>query len=219
MRFLQPQYFKLFFLLVALVPLWFYYVSIKRKTRISLGDSRPLRRISHLSSLKREWGRYLLFNLVLAALIFALAHPQLSRERRVSEPRKMDIVFLLDTSPSMRAQDVQPSRLERALDVIGRFSRKKLPHDRVALVSFSGGSLILSYLTEDPNNVLYYLDYLRDDHYLSLGTNIGRALKNGLTVIAKEAEANPETTNHKKVFILLSDGEDHGKELEGAVQE
>jgi Ca-activated chloride channel family protein len=131
----------------------------------------------------------------------------------------MDIVFLLDTSPSMRAQDVLPSRLERALQVIGGFSRKKPPHDRIGLVSFSGGSLILSYLTEDPNNILYYLDYLRDDNYLSLGTNIGRALKSGLTVIAKELEVSPEATNNKRVFILLSDGEDHGKELEGAVQE
>ena len=219
MLFLYPEYLKLLFLLIALLPFWLYYLSTKRKTRLSLGDSPPLRRISHLSSLGRDGLRYSLVNLVLAAITFALAHPQWTREKRVSEPRKMDIVFLLDTSPSMRAQDIQPSRLERALEVIGSFSRKKLPHDRLGLVSFSGDSLILSYLTEDSTNIHYYLDYLRGDTALSMGTNIGRALKNGLTVMAKELEVDPASVLHKRVFILVSDGEDHGKELEGALEQ
>ncbi|MBI4488216.1 MAG: VWA domain-containing protein [Deltaproteobacteria bacterium] len=219
MRFLQPQYLKLFFLLIALLPLWLYHLSYKHKMRLGLGDSRPLRGISHLSSLWSVCGRYLLLNLVLASLIFALAHPQRIREMRAPHPKKMDIVFLLDISPSMRAKDILPSRLERALEVIGSFSRKKLPHDRIGLVSFSGGSLILSYLTEDPDNILYYLKYLKDDASLSLGTNIGRALKNGLTIITKESEVSPEAAQHKRVFILVSDGEDHGAELESAVRE
>jgi len=105
------------------------------------------------------------------------------------------------------------------LEVIGVFSRKKLSHDRIGLVSFAGSSLILSYLTEDPNNILYYLDYLKEDTTLSLGTNIGRALTNGLTVISKEVEASPQAARNKKVFILVSDGEDHGTELESAVRE
>lgn len=219
MRFLYPQYFKLLYLLVALFPLWLYHLSTKHKTRLGLGAGRPLRNISHLSSLGRESVRYLMLNLILAALIFALTHPQLTREKAVSEPKKMDIVFLLDSSPSMRADDIKPSRLQRALEVIGTFSRKKLPHDRIALVSFSAGSLILSYLTEDPNNIHYYLDYLRDEIMPSFGTNIGRALKNGLTVLTKELEVTPEAALHKRVFILVSDGEDHGKELESAIQE
>ena len=219
MKFLYPEYLKLLLLLVGLLPLCLYHLYTKHRTRLGLGDSLPLRRISHPSPLWREGMRYLLLNLVLAALVFALAHPQLIRETKVSEPKKMDIVFLLDTSPSMRANDILPSRLERALEVIASFSRKKLSHDRIALISFSAGSVILSYLTEDPNNILYYLDYLRGETSVSPGTNIGRALQNGLAVIAKESEVSPEAAHHKRVFILLSDGEDHGKELEGAVRE
>jgi Ca-activated chloride channel family protein len=219
MKFLYPQYLKLFFLLVALVPFWLYSIQTKQKTRRSLGVGQPLRRISRFSSLAKDWGKCLLLNLVMGALILALAHPQWIQEKKVPQPGIMDIVFLLDASPSMRASDVQPSRLARALEVIGVFSRKKLSHDRIGLVSFAGGSLILSYLTEDPNNILYYLDYLKEDTTLSLGTNIGRALTNGLTVISKEAEASPQAARNKKVFILVSDGEDHGTELESAVRE
>ncbi len=163
--------------------------------------------------------RCLLLNMVMAAIILALAHPQLIQEKKVPQPGVMDVVFLLDTSPSMRAGDIQPSRLARALDVIGVFSRTKLPNDRIGLVSFSGNSMIVSYLTDDSSNILYYLDYLKDDTTLSHGTNIGRGIRNGLTVIAKEVELVPEAARNKKVFILLSDGEDTSSELEAAVKE
>ena len=105
------------------------------------------------------------------------------------------------------------------MDVIASFSRKMLPHDRIGLVSFSSSSLILSYLTEDPHNIFYYLDYLRDETTVSLGTNIGQALRHGLAILTRELEVNPQASLHKRVFILVSDGEDHGKELESAVEE
>jgi Ca-activated chloride channel homolog len=219
MRFLQPQYLKLFFLLAALVPLWLYFLYTKQRTRLRLGHGRALKRISRLSPLWKDCGRYLLLNLVLAGLIVALAHPQRVRERKITQPKRMDIVFLLDTSPSMRAQDVPPSRLERAVEVIGSFAHKKLLDDRVALVTFAEASLILSYLTEDPNNILYYLDYLKSDTTLSYGTNIGRAIKSGLTVITKEFEVRPQAAGYKRVFILVSDGEDHGSELQASLGE
>lgn len=219
MVFLQPEYFKLFYLLAFLAPLWLFYFFSKRNTRNRLGAASPLRKISHLHSLWRDWSRYLLVNLALAALVLALAHPQLIREKQIGQPEKMDVVFLLDSSPSMRAEDVPPSRLERALEIVGRFARKKPLQDRIGLVSFASGSLILSYLTEDTSNVLYYLNYLKDDPSFSSGTNIGRAIQNGLTVLSRDVELYPEVARKKTIFILISDGEDHGNELESATRE
>jgi Ca-activated chloride channel family protein len=118
----------------------------------------------------------------------------------------------------MKAADIQPSRLERALEVVGAFSRTKLPNDRIGLVSFAGNSMIVSHLTEDANNILYYLDYLKDTP-LSPGTNIGRGIRNGLTVVRKETEMSPGAARNKKVFILLSDGDDNSSELDAAVNE
>jgi Ca-activated chloride channel family protein len=219
MVFLHPEYFKLFYLLAFLAPLWLFYFFSKRNTRQRLGPGSPLHKISHLHSLWRDGARYLLVNLALAGLVLALAHPQLIREKRVPQPERIDVVLLLDNSPSMRAEDIPPSRLERALEIVGRFARNKPPQDRVGLVSFASGSLILSYLTEDPLNILYYLDYLKDDSSFSPGTNIGRAIQSGLAVLSRDADLSPELTRHKKVFILISDGEDHGHELESAVRE
>ena len=218
MVFLQPEYFKLLFLLAFLVPFWLFYFFTKRNSRKLLGAGSPLRQISHLPSLWRDGSRYLLVNLALVALVFALAQPQLVREKQVGQPEKIDVVFLLDNSPSMRAEDVLPSRLERALEIVGRFARNKPAQDRIGLVSFASGSLILSYLTEDPSNVLYYLNYLKDDSSFNPGTNIGRAIQNGLTVLARDAELYPQAPRKKRIFMLISDGEDHGDELEGAVR-
>jgi len=218
MVFLQPEYFKLFFLLVLLVPLWLFYFFSKRRARKRLGTAGPVRQISYLHSLWREGTRYLLINLALVALVLALAHPQLIREKRVGQPEKIDVVILLDNSASMRAEDVPPSRLERALEIVGRFARNKPSQDRIGLVSFASSSLILSYLTEDTSNILYYLNYLKDDASFNSGTNIGRAIQNGFAVLARDAELYPDVARKKKVFILVSDGEDHGDELESAVR-
>lgn len=218
MIFLQPEYFKLFFLLALLAPLWLFYFFSKVNARKRLGAAGPVHKISHLHSLWRDGTRYLVMNLALTALVLALAHPQLIREKQVGQPEKMDVVFLLDNSPSMRAEDVPPSRLERALEIVGRFARNKPPQDRIGLVSFSSGSLILSYLTEDPSNVLYYLNYLKNDSSFNPGTNIGRAIQNALTVLERDAELYPQAPRKKRIFILISDGEDHGDELEGAVR-
>ena len=219
MVFLQPEYFKLFFLLALLVPFWLFFFFSKCNARKRLGAAGPVRQISYLRSLWRDWARYLLINLSLAALVFALAHPQLIREKRVAQPEKMDVVFLLDNSPSMRAEDVPPSRLERSLEIVGRFTRNKPSQDRVGLVSFASGSLILSYLTEDSSNILYYLNYLKDDSTFNPGTNIGRAIQNALAVLSRDAEVSPQVNRRKRIFILISDGEDHGDELEKAVRD
>jgi Ca-activated chloride channel family protein len=119
----------------------------------------------------------------------------------------------------MRARDIAPSRLVRATEVIGEFIQKKFPDDRFGLVSFTGNSLVLSYLTADPNNLLFYLEYLRGQEIGQYGTNIGGALKSGRQVLDRQQEIEPASKKNKKVFILLSDGEDHGEELEAEIKE
>lgn len=215
MRFLQPQYLYLLLLLGLLFPLWLYRTARLRRAR--LAASAPVRALSLPSSTAADAALFLCMSLSMTALVMALAQPQWVREVVNPQLKKMDLVFLIDTSPSMRAEDIRPSRLDRALEVIAAFCDRKPDHDRIGLVAFTGGSVILSYLTEDANNIRYYLNYLHDDHVQRLGTNIGRALSNGLTVLNKEAEINPQAAFNKRVFILISDGEDHGTELSNAV--
>ncbi|MEA2992876.1 MAG: Ca-activated chloride channel [Alphaproteobacteria bacterium] len=215
MRFLQPQYLFLFLLLLVLLPLSFYRLS--RTLRLRSAASAPLRKLSRLSSGSSDIAIYLSGILALVALIVVLAQPQWVRQVIIPEFKKMDLVFLVDTSPSMRSEDIRPSRLQRALEVIAAFCDHKPPQDRIGLIAFTGKSVVLSYLTEDPDNIRYYLNYLRQDKVMRLGTNIGRALNTGLSVLNQEREIDRTAAEHKRVFILISDGEDHGAELADAV--
>lgn len=215
MRFLQPNYLYLLLLPAALFPLWLFRVTRVRRARVLA--SAPVRNLSSPSSTTADVAIFLALTLALASLVMALAQPQWVHQVINPQFRKMDLIFLIDTSPSMRAEDIRPSRLDRALEVIAAFCDRKPEHDRIGLVAFTGGSVVLSYLTEDANNIRYYLNYLHDDRIQRLGTNIGRALTNGLTVVNKEKEIDPAAANNKRVFILISDGEDHGAELNSAV--
>ena len=218
MTFLQPGFLHLGWGLLALSAWCVYSLGSLARARKRLGagvrnlTSRP-------SAIWRRGLQLTIGLLMLGCLIVALARPQVMNERSVADLRKLDVVLLLDTSPSMRAQDIYPSRLARATEVIGTFIQKKLSDDRFGLVSFSENSLVLSYLTPDPNNIDFYLDYLRNQGVLQYGTNIGGALKNAIVVLSRQAEIEPAMRTNKKVFILLSDGEDYGDELKFALQE
>jgi Ca-activated chloride channel homolog len=160
---------------------------------------------------------------VFAALIAAVAQPRVQRDARRPVKRRQDVVFLLDASPSMRARDVHPSRIERAKEEIRHFvaDRGDLV-DRIGLVTFAGSSVITSYLTAELDDVAFYLDFMEVVPSVSYGTNFGAALTGGLALVSKEAEAakkeGREDTS-QKVFFLLSDGEDFGLELEQAIRQ
>lgn len=179
-----------------------------------------VRRSYYLSLMGTETFKYLGLTLIMVALILALSQPQIETEQVVEERAGVDAVIVLDLSFSMLAEDIVPTRLQKAKDVIRDFIIRKRSEDRIALVSFSETSLILSYLTRDPENLLFYLDYMEPNY----GTNIGRALKSGLRVFEREDEIRPQgnETNGdsvtNRIMVLISDGEDHGRELEEAVK-
>jgi Ca-activated chloride channel family protein len=147
-----------------------------------------------------------------AALVFALARPQALLASRTPEYERQDLVVILDRSASMRAHDIPPSRFTRAtLEVRNFLTHKPEAIDRVALVGFAGASLVLSYLTSDMNTLFFYLDWIDGDPTTLLGTNIGAALTSAREVAQKD---NRPT---RKIFLIVSDGEDYGEDLEKAL--
>src|SRR5689334_6830179 len=114
MRFLQPDYLYLLLLLAVLFPLWLYRTARLRRARYAA--SAPVRKLSSPSSTTADFAVFVCMALSLAALAVALAKPQWVREIINPQLKKMDLVFLIDTSPSMRGEDIRPTRLDRALE-------------------------------------------------------------------------------------------------------
>ncbi|HKE25611.1 MAG TPA: VWA domain-containing protein [Bryobacteraceae bacterium] len=218
MTFLHPEYLKLGWVLLALAVWCGFSLRSLQQARRRLGGA-LYNLTSRPSSLARRGAHMLLLVTVLGCLVLALARPQRAVYHLVAGYRHIDAVILLDASPSMRARDIEPSRLVRSTEVIGSFLGKKPAGDRIGLISFAENALVLSYLTADTGNILFYLDYLRDRDTLQYGTNIGGALKSAMTLFTRQGEREPESRGNKKVVILLSDGEDHGEELKSEMRE
>jgi Ca-activated chloride channel homolog len=150
--------------------------------------------------------------LAAAALVFALMRPQALLAHRVPDYERQDLIVMLDRSLSMHARDILPSRFSRAtLELRNLLRQKPEGIDRVGLVGFADGALVLSYLTGDVESLLFYLDWLDGESSVLFGTNIGASLKSAMDIAKKDDRPT------RKRFLLVSDGEDHGTELNTAL--
>ncbi len=208
MRFLRLDFAAWWEILPVLVACWALRVTYVRRVR--RGQTPPLRlaRLSRRSGWAREASVLGASIVAAGALVFALVRPQALLAQRTPELERQDLILMLDRSASMRAHDIQPSRFSRATLEIRNFLQHKPDGvDRVGLVGFADASLILSYLTKDVDNIAFYLDWIDHDPQTLLGTDIGAALKSALDVARKD-----DRPTHK-IFLLVSDGEDYGEEL------
>jgi len=134
-------------------------------------------------------------------LVFAASGPQIGTRLAPVERKGVDLVFAIDVSQSMDAEDVKPSRLEKAKFEVGQMVHK-LKGDRVALVVFAGTSYLYLPLTTDYEAVLLFLDGIDTGLIPTQGTDLSLAIQTGLSAFTEESE-------HYKVFVLITDGEDH----------
>jgi len=215
MEFARQEYFWLLLVIPFVIPLWGIGLWHQRRMRLRFGNIDNLQSISRISWSGREWFRGSLFVGALGLMALGLAYPRaIARELRAI-PTPTDLVFLLDTSPSMYGRDMDPSRLGRAERIIQRFIYLKQPQDRYGLIAFNWTSVVLSYLTSDPQSILLYFDYLNQQDTPQPGTNVGSVLTNAMRLVATEQEIEPEAAKKRRfVFVLLSDGDDTAHELE-----
>jgi Ca-activated chloride channel family protein len=143
------------------------------------------------------------FRLALLALLGLLAwmDPRLGDESVQIERRGLDVVLCLDTSRSMLAGDMEPSRLARALQDIRAVLPKLDRGDRAGLVVFAGQARLWIPLTHDVDSFRGLLDDVDTDVVKTGGTDIAAALRKALEIVDAE---NVATT----AVVLLTDGED-----------
>ena len=140
--------------------------------------------------------------LALGCLVVALARPAWDAVEEEVSQRGRDVVFLLDVSRSMLAQDLPPSRLERAKLAI-RDATDQLDGDRVALAVFAGSTVVKCPLTLDYSFFRMALDDVSGHSVARGGSLIGDGLR---TVLGEVFDA--KRSNYRDI-VLITDGEDH----------
>ncbi len=200
MNFAAPIW--LYLIPVVLLVLWggFHLAGAARRKQLSsFAADRLLGGLLRSYSPTRRRFKHILIALGLTLLLLALARPQFGYTWRDTTARGIDVLFVLDTSKSMLAEDIRPNRMERAKYAIMDFTRK-LQGDRVGLVAFAGNAFLQCPLTLDYGAFELSLEAINTDIIQHGGTDIARALQ--------EAEnAFRENSNHK-IIILMTDGED-----------
>lgn len=151
-----------------------------------------------------------LLGVVVLGLALALARPRWGAVEQTVERTGVDVVFVLDTSLSMATRDVAPSRLWVAQSLIRALVRR-LPGERMALVQAEGDGVVMAPLTVDSAVIDLLLDAVAPGSLPMPGT----ALASGL---ARAAELFPEGSEGHRAIIVLSDGEDHGSDLDRALE-
>jgi Ca-activated chloride channel family protein len=157
--------------------------------------------LGRLAGGRGGWAPLVLGTTALLAAV-GVAGPRAGRTQVQTETRALSLVFAIDISRSMLAEDVAPSRLQRA----GREARRliqDLEGDRLGLIAFAGRSYILAPLTVDGGAVRMYLDALDPDLASDGGTSLSAVLAQGTDLL------NAATDAADRVLVLFTDGEAH----------
>jgi Ca-activated chloride channel homolog len=194
-----------------LAVLFFLLLRWKRRVIKKMGDPALVKELTRNHSPR-------LFNLkaatavaALALCVVALANLRRPGDGENINRKGIDVVFALDVSKSMLAEDVKPSRLERAKLLINKLS-DRLANDKIGLVLFAGRAYTQMPLTTDHATARIFVNNARTESAPTQGTVIGEALRTCNTSFSNKDKKY-------KAVVLITDGEDHdGKAVKEAAQ-
>ncbi len=209
-RYAHSEYLYLLFLLIPVVAiiLWDFYS--RKKSMKKFATAEAIESLAPYKSSLKFIIKSVLVTLTLMLLIVSLANPQIGTKVEEVKQVGIDVYILLDVSNSMNAEDIKPSRLEKAKHDIKNLIRK-LRGDRIGLIVFAGRAYVQFPLTTDYSAANMFLDAVDVNSVPQQGTNIGEAIDLALTSFKKK-------TDTKKTIILITDGEDNEGGIDEAIK-
>ena len=200
MTFANPQ-FLIALVLVPLAALFLLWAGVQRQRALArLGDVPLIRRLSVTVNARGRRGQAALGLFALTMLIVAIARPQWGSETQEIDQEGLQVMVALDVSQSMLAQDIKPTRLDRAKLEIRDLARQ-LNGDEIGIVPFSGAAFVQVPLTSDYATALNYLQSADPSLISRPGTVIGDAIRTAT------AAFDPKLAS-QKVLVVMTDGED-----------
>jgi len=211
MTFLSPYFLFLLVLIPLMLIIMVWRASVRAAALRRVGDAELVQRLLARLSPFRRRVRLLLWLLALTSLILALARPTWGSELQRVDKTGAAIMIVLDVSRSMDAQDIAPSRLERAKLDLRDFISQMQGND-VGIVLFAGEPRPYLPLTFDLDTAQIFLQAATSQRLSPQGT----ALESGLREAILRLSASGSET---RVIIVVSDGENHAGDPLAAAQE
>ena len=197
----NPSYLYLTLIIPIVIIINWFYMAWRNKIQKYFSNNKLLDQISPNRS-NFKLNLKLVFELfVILFLIIALANPKIGTELKSINREGVDIVFAIDVSKSMLAEDVAPNRLTRSKRIISEIINS-LSSDRVGIVAYAAQAIPQVPLTTDFASVKNFLQVIDTDMLSSQGTSIDSALNLSVNFFDQNSDTN-------RILILISDGEDH----------
>lgn len=145
----------------------------------------------------------------LVLVIFGAAGPRVGSKLKEVEQKGREIIIALDVSNSMLAEDIKPSRIERAKQLVGRMV-DDMTNDKIGLIVFAGDAYTQIPITDDYPSVKMFLATTGPDMVSKQGTAIGSAIDlaaRSFPTVEESLEEGVEVKN--KAIVVITDGENH----------
>lgn len=206
---------KIYLYFLAVIPLivllFLFNLYWKRKKQREFGDVELVKKLSPEKSIFKSVLKVTILLLGLASLIIALANPKIGTKMETVKREGIDIVFAIDVSKSMLAEDMAPNRLDKTKQIVSQIINQ-LGSDRIGMVAYAGSAFPVLPITTDYGVAKMYLQGMNTDMVSSQGTSLEDAIKLSANFFDKGNATN-------KLIILVSDGEDHSEGYEDAIEE
>jgi Ca-activated chloride channel family protein len=205
----EPTYFIYLLLIPALLVVFLLVFWWKKRMQKQFADTDLFKKLSPEKSSFKSILKMLAFLIGLAFLIVSLTNPKMGTKLETVKRQGVDIVFALDVSKSMLAEDIAPNRLEKSKQIITKII-DKLGSDRIGIIIYAGNAYPLLPITTDHGAAKMFLQSASPNMVSSQGTAINEAIK-----LATSYYNNNEQTN--RFLFIISDGEDHQDDASSAI--
>ncbi len=199
----EKIYFYLLFIIPVIVALFLLLLIWKKRTQKKFADNVLLKRLTPSRSYYKGTLKLIVFLLGLTGMIIALVNPKIGTKLETVKREGVDIVFAVDVSKSMLAEDIAPNRLEKAKRVVSEIINQ-LASDRVGIIAYAGQAFPQLPITTDYGAAKMFLQSMNTDMLTSQGTAINEAIELATTYYDDEEQTN-------RVLFIISDGEDHSE--------
>lgn len=197
----EHKWFWLLLLILGLVMVFLWAQLWKLKTKQQFSNPVLLKRLSPDQSIFKSILKLITLALAIASFVIALVNPKIGTKLETVKREGVDIVFALDVSKSMLAEDIAPNRLDKAKQLTTQIINT-LVSDRVGIIAYAGKAVPQLPITTDYGAAKMFLQNINTDMLSSQGTAIEEAV-----VLSQSYYNDEDQTN--RVLIILSDGEDH----------
>lgn len=209
-RFAHPEFLFLLLLIPVLIGVFIYTRIQKRRNIIKFGNPDLLAGLMPNVSKVRPQVKFYLQLTAILLLIIVIAQPQFGTKMEKEKRKGIEVMIALDVSNSMLAQDVLPSRLENAKQVLSKLI-DDMNNDKIGLVVFAGDAYTQLPITVDYVSAKMFLSTISPQLVPRQGTAIGSAID----LAIKSFEPKSKTA---RAIIVITDGENHEDDAVGAAK-